>query len=106
MGKHVNEETRIKVVQEALAGVKVGALSRMYNVHPETVRGWIREHRDHIPLEDIPLANEHLQELKRLQEVEARYEKAMKVIGEKELENEILRDLLKKHNPAYVKNLK
>ncbi|MNY57017.1 hypothetical protein D3C86_1931580 [compost metagenome] len=78
----------------------------MYNVHPETIRGWIRDHRDHIPLEDIPQANEHLQELKRLQEVEARYEKAMKVLGEKELENEILRDLIKKHNPAYVKNLK
>lgn len=44
--------------------------------------------------------------MKRLQEVEARYEKAMKVLGEKELENEILRDLIKKHNPAYVKNLK
>ncbi|MDD9269737.1 hypothetical protein ACFPES_22040 [Paenibacillus sp. GCM10023248] len=43
---------------------------------------------------------------RRLQEVEERYEKAVKVLGEKELEIEILRELLKKKNPAYQKNLK
>lgn len=39
MGKHLNEEKRVQIVREALAGVKVGTLSRMYNVHPETIRG-------------------------------------------------------------------
>jgi len=106
MGKKMKEETRLKIVKEALAGVKVGVLSRMYDIHPETIRGWIREHRDSIAPEEIPMTDEHLQELKRLQDVEQRYEKAMKVLGEKELENEILRELLKKKNPAYPKNLK
>lgn len=106
MGKKMKEETRLKIVKEALAGVKVGVLSRMYDIHPETIRGWIREHRDSIAPEEIPMTDEHLQELKRLQDVEQRYEKAMKVLGEKELENEILRELLKKKNPAYLKNLK
>ncbi|AKG34739.1 helix-turn-helix domain-containing protein [Paenibacillus durus] len=106
MGKRLKEEARLKVVKEALAGVKVGVLSRMYDIHPETIRGWIRDHRDSIPPEDIPVADEHLQELQRLQDVEQRYEKAMKVLGEKELELEILRELLKKKNPAYPKNSK
>lgn len=106
MGKRLNEERRLQVVKEAMAGVKVGVLARMYNIHPETVRSWIREHRDSILPEEIPAADEHVQELQRLQEVEQRYQKAVKVLGEKELEIEILRELLKKQNPAYLKNLK
>ncbi|GIO86978.1 hypothetical protein J25TS5_39100 [Paenibacillus faecis] len=106
MGKRLNEEKRLKVVKEAMAGVKVGVLARMYDVHPETIRSWIRDHRDSISPEEIPAADEHVQELQRLQEVEQRYQKAVKVLGEKELEIEILRELLKKQNPAYLKNLK
>lgn len=106
MGKRLKREERLKIVKEALAGVKVGILARMYNTHPETIRGWVREHRDEIDTEDIPAATEHVEELRRLQEVEEKYEKAMKVIGEKELELEILRELVKKKNPAYLKNLK
>ena len=78
----------------------------MYDLHPETIRLWIRDHRDEISTEDIPAADEHLQVLKRLQEVEERFEQAKKLLGEKELENEILRELLKKKNPAYQRNLK
>lgn len=106
MGKRLKEEERIKIVKEALAGVKVGVLARMYDIHPETIRGWIRDYRDTIAPEEIPIADEHLQELQRLQEVEQRYEKAVKALGEKELENEILRELLKKKNPSYLKNSK
>ncbi|MCR2805934.1 transposase [Paenibacillus soyae] len=106
MGKRLSKETQLKIVKEALAGIKVGALARMYDIHPETIRTWVRDHRDSIPVEEIPLADEHLQEMQRLQEVEQRYEKAVKVLGEKELEIEILRELLKKKDPAYLKNLK
>ncbi|NRF90014.1 transposase [Paenibacillus frigoriresistens] len=106
MGKRLGEEVRLKAVREALAGVKVGILARMYDVHPETIRGWIRDHRDDVAPEEIPMTDEHLQELQRLQEIEAKYEKAMKILGEKELENEILRELIKKRNPAYPKSTK
>lgn len=105
-GKRLKEEIRLKIVREALAGIKVGVLARMYDIHPETIRLWIRDHRDSIPPEEIPTADEHLQELQRLQDVEQRYEKAVKVLGEKELELEILRELLKKKNPAYPRNSK
>lgn len=105
-GKRLKEGIRLKIVREALAGIKVGVLARMYDIHPETIRLWIRDHRDSIPPEEIPVADEHLQELQRLQDLEQRYEKAVKVLGEKELELEILRELLKKKIPAYPKNLK
>lgn len=106
MGKRLSKDTQLKIVKEALAGIKVGALARMYDIHPETIRTWVRDHRDSIPVEEIPLSDEHLQEMQRLQEVEQRYEKAVKVLGEIELEIEILRELLKKKDPAYLKNLK
>ncbi|MNP03076.1 Transposase [compost metagenome] len=106
MGKRLNKETQLKIVKEALAGIKVGVLARMYDIHPETIRNWIRDHRDFISDDEIPVADEHLQELQRLQEVEERYEKAVKVLGEKELELEILRELLKKKAPSYLKNSK
>lgn len=106
MGKRLMEEERLKVVREALAGIKVGVLARMYDIHPETIRGWVRDYRDDIADEEIPMADEHLQELQRLQEVEEKYQKAVKMLGEKELEIEILRELLKKKTPAYPKNTK
>jgi transposase-like protein len=98
------EKVRLDVVREALSGIKVGVVARKYNLHPETVRNWIRTYRDQVDIHDLPPADHQLQELKRLQEVEKKYEKAMKVLGEKELEIEILRELLKKQNPAYLKN--
>jgi transposase-like protein len=106
MGKRLKEEERLKIVLEALAGVKVGVLARMYNIHPETIREWVRVHRDTIDPDDIPTAAEHVEEMKRLQIIEEKYDKAMKVLGEKELELEILRELVKKKNPAYLKNLR
>jgi len=106
MGKHLNDEIRLKIVKEALAGIKVGVLGRMYSIHPETIRGWVRDHRDDIPPEEIPFTANHLLELQRLQEVEQRYDTTVKVLGEKELEIEILRELLKKKNPAYLTSSK
>ena len=44
MGKRLSKETRLTIVKEALAGIKVGVLARMYGIHPETIRLWIRDH--------------------------------------------------------------
>lgn len=98
------EEIRIQIVKEALSGIKVAVLARKYDVSPKSINAWVREYRDKISEEDIPTADAQIQELKRLQEVEEKYNKAVKVLGEKELEIEILRELLKKQNPAYPKN--
>ncbi|KIL34475.1 hypothetical protein SD70_32510 [Gordoniibacillus kamchatkensis] len=104
--KKVFEEARLKIVREALSGIKIAVLARKYEIHPETIRNWLREYRDQVGTDEIPSTDEQIQELKRLQEVEEKYEKAVKILGEKELEIEILRELLKKKNPAYPKNTK
>lgn len=104
--RKVFDETRLKIVREALSGIKIAVLARKYEVHPETIRNWVKQYRDQVGDDNIPSTDEQIQELKRLQEIEEKYHKAVKALGEKELEIEILRELLKKANPAYVKNLK
>jgi transposase-like protein len=89
-----------------MTGIKIGVLARQYDIHPETIRGWVRMYRDQVDVHELPPADQQFVELKRLQEMEDKYEKAMKILGEKELEIEILRELLKKTNPAYKKNSK
>jgi transposase-like protein len=105
-GLPMKKEFRLKVVGEALAGVKIGVLARKYDLHAETIRSWVREYRDEMSEHDIPKPDEQIQELIRLQKVEENYKKAMALLGEKELENELLRELLKKQSPAYRPNSK
>ncbi|MFF2094369.1 transposase [Paenibacillus sp. NPDC058174] len=95
----MEEEVKLKVVREASSGVKVGVLARKYDIHEETIRQWVREYRDETGKHDKP--DETLQEVLRLREVEEKYNKINALIREKELENEIFRELLKKVNPAY-----
>jgi transposase-like protein len=95
------EEIRFKVAQEALSGIKAGFLARKYEVTPKTIHNWVKEYRAQFGDAILPSVEERISESKRLQELEERYAIAIKVLGEKELEIEILRDLAKKANPAY-----
>jgi len=97
-------ETRLKIVGEALAGIKIGVLARKYGISPETIRNWVRKYRDEVGPDHIPSTDEQILELKRLQDIEEKYQKAMKLLGEKELEIQVLRELLKKTNPDYAKD--
>ncbi|MBW5449476.1 transposase [Cohnella sp. CFH 77786] len=102
----VFEEKRMQIVKEALSGIKIAVLARKYEMNPETIRNWVKNYGNLVGPDQIPSTDEQIQELKRLQEVEEKYELAVKKLGEKELEIEILRELLKKKNPAYPKNSK
>ncbi|WP_169091765.1 transposase [Paenibacillus sp. PL91] len=100
------KEVRIRIVQEALSGIKIAVLARKYEVHPDTIRNWVKDYRDEVGDDEIPSTDEQIQELRRLQSIEENYQKTLKMLGEKELEIEILRELLKKKKPAYPKNSK
>lgn len=100
------EGARVEVVRQALSGIKTAVLARQYNLSQSTISQWVRTYRDQVDTNDLPPADHQIAELKRLQEMEEKYEKAVKVIGEKELEIEILRELVKKSNPAYATKMK
>jgi transposase-like protein len=102
----VFDEIRFKAAQEALSGLKAGFLARKYNVSPKTIHNWVKEYREQYGDAILQSVDTRISESKRLQELEERYAMAMKVLGEKELEIEILRELAKKANPAYQIKLK
>lgn len=97
---HVFEGVRHKVAQEALGGIKTGVLARKYEVSPKTIRNWVKEYQETFGDDALPTLDERVAESKQLAELEAKYERALRVLGQKELENEILRELVKKSSPA------
>ena len=97
------DEYKFKVAQQALSGIKASFLARKYEVSPRTIQNWVKEYRDQFGDEAIPSASQRISDAKRLEELEHKYARAMKMLGEKDLEVEILRDLVKKTNPAYRK---
>jgi len=101
---NVFKEVRYKVAQEALGGIKVGVLARKYDVSPRTIRNWVKEYQDTFGDDAVPTIDERIDESKRLAELEDKYNRAVKALGEKELEIEVLRELVKKSSPASTIN--
>lgn len=98
------KEVRYKVAQEALAGIKQGVLARKYEVSTKTIRNWVKEYQETFGEDAVPTIDERIEESKRLEELEDKYNRALKALGEKELEIEILRELVKKKNPVLMIN--
>lgn len=99
---NVFKEVRYKVAQEALAGIKVGVLARKYEVSPKTIRNWVKEYQATFGEDAVPTIDERISDARRLAELEEKYNRALKALGEKQLENEVLRELIKKKNPALM----
>lgn len=95
---------RHQVAEEALSGMKTGYLARKYEIHPETVRAWVREYKQTTGIDALPTVSDRVADAKRVEELEENYARALKTLGEKELELAILRELVKKANPASKKN--
>lgn len=96
-------EFKIQLVKEALEVKNSAMVARKYEIAPKLLQRWVREYQagelgEGISLERVPslevsqLAKENDQLKKRL--------------GEKDLENAILRDLVKKKTPHLLKNWK
>lgn len=97
--KH-SEEFKKQVVKEALETGNSSLVGRKYNISPSIVARWVRVEKPN-PMENM--TKKALQTSAGLSEDPKEVKKAMdqntqlkKLLGEKELEIEILRDLLKK----------
>jgi transposase-like protein len=97
------EKIRHQVAEESMSGMKTGYLARKYEIHPETVRTWVREYKQTIGVDSLPTVSDRVADAKRVEELEESYARALKALGEKELELAILRELVKKPNPASMK---
>lgn len=94
----VIEEVKKKYVRMALETNKYASTAKAAGVHPSTLRRWMRtyelEIRDQMESEGVNLTPPEPTET----EYKKKYEKAMKLLGEKELEVALLKDALKKND--------
>jgi transposase-like protein len=94
------DELRIEVVEEALDRGNVALTARKHGLSPYSLYKWVKEYRDEV---EITMSKKkQLENLSTPQTAEgwqAKYEQATKLLGEKELEIAILRDLVKKKHP-------
>lgn len=100
--KH-SKEFKVQVSKEAIETGNAALVARRYELSPNMVNRWVKEYKEGkyddgdfgvepAPLETKKLAQEN--------------DQLKKLLGEKDLEIAILRDLIKKKNPHLLKNLK
>jgi Sec-independent protein translocase protein TatA len=71
---------------------------------PKTLGEWVRQYRDEVG--DIMKQKQHqqdelLEKAAKYEELEKKYQEALRLIGEKDLEISILRDMVKKKYPDW-----
>jgi transposase len=96
-------EFKIQLVKEALEVQNSALVARKYEVAPKRVQDWVRKYQagelgDGVPLAEFPPLD--------AKKIAQENEKLKGLLGEKDLEIAILRDLIKKKNPHLLKNWK
>ncbi len=95
-------ETKKEIVAEVVAGYRTEAVARRYGMSPKTLSNWVRQYRDEVGdiMERKRKAEEKLiKDAERLEEIEKKYQEALKLLGEKDIEIQMLRELVKKKHP-------
>lgn len=97
-------EAKKEFVAEVLAGYRTEVVARRYGMSPKTLSSWVRQYQDEV--DDLMArkrdeAVQLKQDAAQLQELQKKYDAAMKLIGEKELEINILQELVKKKYPQW-----
>jgi transposase len=101
-------EFKIKIAKEVEETENGRLVARKHNLSPSMVARWYREYKTGMrdcqrkKLTDTSPANM----TSGLNSIKQENEQLRKIVVEKTLENEILRDLVKKQNPHLMKNLK
>ncbi|SFA52711.1 Transposase and inactivated derivatives [Parageobacillus thermantarcticus] len=99
--KH-SKEFKLQVVKEALEVGNKALVARRYELSPNLVQRWVKAYEEG-KLGQEMVSSSSSAEIKRLEEEN---EQLKKLLGEKDLEIAILRDLIKKKNPHLLKNWK
>jgi transposase-like protein len=92
-------------VTEVLAGYRTEFVARKYGMSPKTLQKWVNEYRDEVGDLMVKKREESeklVKDATKLHEVQKKYDEAVKLLGEKELEINILRELVKKKYPDWM----
>ena len=100
--KRYSKEFKLQIIKEALESNNTALVARRYELNANMVHRWIREyHNGHFGNVDVAVLPDI--DAKKLT---SENDQLKKLLGEKDLEIAILRDLLKKANPHLLKKLK
>jgi transposase len=97
-----SKEFKLQVVREAKEVGNYAAVARRYEIHANLIYKWVKEFEQDVETilsEDVPSPVE-------VKQLEQENDQLKKLLGEKDLEISILRDLLKKKNPHLRKSWK
>lgn len=94
----VFEDIKIKYVRIALETNKIATTAKSAGVHRSTLHQWIKEYGDIVrdEMEQEMSSDEVIPLEKSADYYQQQYERAMRLLGEKELEIAVLRDIVKK----------
>ena len=102
--KKYTEEVKAQIIKEAIETCNAALVARRHNIHSSIVNRWVKEHnhgKKPVPgkeaLARIAAGTTTIDT--EVRTLSTDNEKLKKLLGEKELEIEILRDLVKKVHP-------
>jgi transposase-like protein len=91
--KNYTQEFREQIIKEVQNVKDIGVVARKHEIARSTINGWLKKQNSSAAL------IEGKEVTKELKEKEQENDQLKKLLGEKDLEIAILRDLLKKVNP-------
>lgn len=97
-------QAKKEFVAEVLLGYKTEVIARKHGMSPKTLSTWVRQYQDEV--DDLMAkkrdeAEKMKQDAAKLEQLQQKYDQAVKQLGEKELELSILRELVKKKYPDW-----
>ncbi|MCE5169383.1 transposase [Paenibacillus profundus] len=94
------DELRIQVVEEALDRGNVALTARKRGISPYSLYKWVKQYRDEVEMTMSKKKKiDNLSPPQTTEEWKEKYDQAAKLLGEKEMEIAILRELVKKKHP-------
>lgn len=93
---YYSDEQKKRIVREALETGNAAAVARRHEINPNLIYRWIKKQREADGT--ARSANKRSQALSKQRELERENSQLKTLLGEKELEIAILRDLVKKTN--------
>lgn len=107
--KRYTMEFKQQVLQEVAEVGNASQVARRHGLEPKAVYNWMKQskHADwNNTNRQSKKVSSYVPSTNEFKELEDENDKLKKILGEKDLEIEILRDLLKKANPAYRTKLR
>jgi len=98
------KQAKKEFVVEVLSGYRTEVVARKYGMAPRTLATWVRQYQDEVSdlmTKKRDEAEKMKQDAANYEELQHRYDQALKQLGEKELELSILRELVKKKHPDW-----